>query len=115
MRKLEDLHPADIAEIMEDLSAAERQGIIASLDEETAAAVPRGVGRASHHANRGKNWIQRKRRTFWKRWLPDAGGPTFWEICPRKLPKNFCTKMPGQEADEVPRVAGVRSPQRPAA
>jgi len=27
--KLEDLHPADIAEIMEDLSAAERQGIIA--------------------------------------------------------------------------------------
>src|SRR5580700_7467525 len=36
--KLEDLHPADLAEIIEDLSAAERQGIIASLDEETAAA-----------------------------------------------------------------------------
>src|SRR5258708_3166953 len=36
--KLEDLHPADLAEIMEHLSAAERQGIIASLDEETAAA-----------------------------------------------------------------------------
>src|SRR6185312_10171924 len=31
--------PADLAEIMEHLSAAERQGIIASLDEETAAAV----------------------------------------------------------------------------
>src|ERR1700719_4946118 len=27
-QKLEDLHPADLAEIMEDLSAAERQGII---------------------------------------------------------------------------------------
>src|SRR3981189_1282467 len=40
--KLEDLHPADLAEIMEDLSAAERQGIIASLDEETAAAVLAG-------------------------------------------------------------------------
>jgi magnesium transporter len=37
--KLEDLHPADLAAIMEDLSAAERQGIIASLDEETAGAV----------------------------------------------------------------------------
>jgi magnesium transporter len=37
--KLEDLHPADLAEMMEVLSAAERQGIIASLDEETAAAV----------------------------------------------------------------------------
>jgi len=33
------LHPADLAEMMEELSAAERQGIIASLDEETAAAV----------------------------------------------------------------------------
>jgi len=39
--KLEDLHPADLAEMMEELSAAERQGIIASLDEETAAAVLR--------------------------------------------------------------------------
>ncbi|PYU00033.1 MAG: hypothetical protein DMG34_19895, partial [Acidobacteria bacterium] len=29
--KLEDLHPADLADIVEDLSAAERQGIIASL------------------------------------------------------------------------------------
>src|ERR1700741_565708 len=37
--KLEDLHPADLAEMMEELSAAERQGIIASLDEETAAKV----------------------------------------------------------------------------
>jgi magnesium transporter len=37
--KLEDLHPADLAEMMEVLSAAERQGIIASLDEETAAEV----------------------------------------------------------------------------
>jgi sporulation protein YlmC with PRC-barrel domain len=37
--KLQNLHPADLAEMMEELSAAERQGIIASLDEETAAAV----------------------------------------------------------------------------
>src|SRR5215472_7001378 len=35
--KLEDLHPADLADIMEHLSASERQSIIASLDEETAA------------------------------------------------------------------------------
>src|SRR5690242_2198763 len=37
--KLEDLHPADLADIVEELSASERQSIIASLDEETAAAV----------------------------------------------------------------------------
>ncbi|MGA2509664.1 MAG: CBS domain-containing protein [Candidatus Acidiferrales bacterium] len=35
--KLAQLHPADIAEIMEELSPDERQSIIGSLDEETAA------------------------------------------------------------------------------
>ncbi len=36
-QKLEKMHPADLADIMEDLSPAERQAIIASLDEQTAA------------------------------------------------------------------------------
>lgn len=35
--KLAQLHPADLADIMEDLSPDERQSIIHSLDEETAA------------------------------------------------------------------------------
>ena len=35
--KLETMHPADLADIMEELSPAERQAIIASLDEESAA------------------------------------------------------------------------------
>jgi magnesium transporter len=35
--KLAQLHPADLAEIMEEISPAERQSIIDSLDEETAA------------------------------------------------------------------------------
>ena len=35
--KLEKMHPADLADIMEDLSPTERQAIIASLDEESAA------------------------------------------------------------------------------
>jgi magnesium transporter len=38
-QKLAALHPADIAEIMEELSPDERQGLIGSLDEETAAEV----------------------------------------------------------------------------
>jgi len=38
-RKLELMHPADLAEIMEELSPAERQSIIDSLDEEAAAEV----------------------------------------------------------------------------
>ncbi len=36
-KKLEHMHPADLADIMEELSPHERQSIIASLDEETAA------------------------------------------------------------------------------
>ena len=36
-QKLESMHPADLADIMEHLSPVERQSIIASLDEETAA------------------------------------------------------------------------------
>jgi magnesium transporter len=36
-QKLEKMHPADLADIMEDISPAERQAIIASLDEQTAA------------------------------------------------------------------------------
>ena len=36
-QRLTELHPADLAEIMEELSPAERQGIIDSLPEETAA------------------------------------------------------------------------------
>jgi magnesium transporter len=36
-KKLERMHPADLADIMEELSPHERQSIIASLDEETAA------------------------------------------------------------------------------
>ena len=35
--KLESMHPADLADIMEHLSPTERQAIIASLDEQTAA------------------------------------------------------------------------------
>lgn len=36
-QKLTEMHPADLAEIMEELSPAERQGIIDSLPEDTAA------------------------------------------------------------------------------
>ncbi len=37
--RLARLHPADLADIMEELSPSERQGIIASLDKQTAAGV----------------------------------------------------------------------------
>jgi magnesium transporter len=38
-QKLAQLHPADLADIMEEMSPDERQGMIDSLDEETAAGV----------------------------------------------------------------------------
>ncbi len=37
--RLARLHPADLADIMEELSPSEREGIVASLDEQTAAEV----------------------------------------------------------------------------
>src|SRR2546429_7664845 len=52
--KLEDLHPADVAEMMEDLSAAERQGIIAALEEETAGGGPSGPDEGLDSQSRGK-------------------------------------------------------------
>jgi magnesium transporter len=97
--KLEDLHPADLAEIMEHLSAAERQGIIASLDEETAAAVL-----AELDARLTTQIVEKldpgKAADILEEMAPDAAADVLAGL-PRETSEELLEEMPGQEADEV--------------
>ena len=97
--KLEDLHPADLAEIMEHLSAAERQGIIASLDEETAAAVL-----AELDERLTTQIVQKldpeKAADIIEEMAPDAAADILAEL-PKETSEELLEEMPGREADEV--------------
>jgi magnesium transporter len=97
--KLEDLHPADLAEIMEYLSAAERQGIIASLDEETAAAVL-----AELDARLTTQIVEKldpgKAADILEEMAPDAAADLLAGL-PKETSEELLEEMPGQEADEV--------------
>jgi magnesium transporter len=97
--KLEDIHPADLAEIMEALSAAERQGIIASLDEETAAAVL-----AELDARLTTQIVEKldpeKAADILEEMAPDAAADVLGEL-PKETSEELLDEMPGQEADEV--------------
>jgi Mg/Co/Ni transporter MgtE len=97
--KLEDLHPADLAEIMEHVSAAERQGIIASLDEETAAAVlaeldERLTTQIVEKLDPGKA------ADILEEMAPDAAADLLADL-PRKTSEELLEEMPGLEAAEV--------------
>src|SRR5215475_6930067 len=85
--KLEDLHPADLADIMEDLSATERQSIIASLDEETAAAV---LGELD----------ARLTTQIVEEMAPDAAADVLADL-PKETSEELLEEMPGREANEV--------------
>jgi CBS domain-containing protein/sporulation protein YlmC with PRC-barrel domain len=97
--KLEDLHPADLAEIMEHLSAAERQGIIASLDEETAAAVL-----AELDARLTTQIVEKldpgKAADILEEMAPDAAADVLGGLS-KETSDELLEEMPGQEADEV--------------
>ena len=97
--KLEDLHPADLAELMEHLSAAERQGIIASLDEETAAEVlaeldQRLTTQIVEKLEPGKA------ADILEEMAPDAAADLLADL-PKETSEELLDEMPGQEADEV--------------
>ena len=97
--KLEDLHPADLAEIMESLSASERQGIIASLDEETAAAVL-GELDARLTTQIVEDLDPEKAADILEEMAPDAAADLLADL-PAKTSEELLGEMPGQEADEV--------------
>jgi magnesium transporter len=96
--KLEDLHPADLAEIMESLSAAERQGIIASLDEETAAAVLAELDERLTTQIMEKMDPERAADIL-EEMPPDAAADLLAEL-PKETSEELLEEMPGQEAAE---------------
>jgi magnesium transporter len=97
--KLEDLHPADLAEIMESLSAAERQGIIASLDEETAASVLAELDERLTTQIVEKMDPERVADIL-EEMPPDAAADLLAEL-PKETSEEVLEEMPGQEAAEV--------------
>src|SRR5712692_3416456 len=97
--KLEDLHPADLAEIMEHLSAAERQGIIASLDEETAAAVLAELDERLT-TQIVEKLDPEKAADILEEMAPDAAADLLADLS-KETSEELLDEMPGQEADEV--------------
>ncbi|HMI51507.1 MAG TPA: CBS domain-containing protein [Candidatus Saccharimonadales bacterium] len=97
--KLEDLHPADLAEIMEHLSAAERQGIIASLDEETAGAVLAELDERLT-TQIVEKLDPEKAADILEEMAPDAAADLLADL-PAETSEELLEEMPGQEADEV--------------
>jgi len=97
--KLEDLHPADLAEIMEALSAAERQGIIASLDEETAAAVLAELD-ARLTTQIVEKMDPEKAADILEEMAPDAAADLLADL-PKETSEELLEEMPGHEAAEV--------------
>src|SRR6202045_2076432 len=97
--KLEDLHPADLAEIMESLSAAERQGIIASLDEEMA-----GKVLAELDERLTTQIVEKldpeKAADILEEMAPDAAADLLAEL-PKETSEELLEEMPGQEAKDV--------------
>src|ERR1700736_419016 len=97
--KLEALHPADLAEMMEDLSAAERQGIIASLDEETAAGVLVELDKRLT-AQIVEKMDSEKLADILEEMPADAAADLLAEL-PKKRSEELLDEMVGQEANEV--------------
>ena len=97
--KLEHLHPADLAEIMEDLSAAERQGIIASLDEETAAKVLTELDERLT-TQIVEKLDPEKAADILEEMAPDAAADVLAELS-KETSEELLEEMPGQEANEV--------------
>jgi magnesium transporter len=97
--KLEDLHPADLADIVEELSASERQSIIASLDEETAAAVLAELD-ARLTTQIVEDLDPEKAADILEEMAPDAAADLLADLS-KETSEELLHEMPGQEAREV--------------
>lgn len=97
--KLENLHPADLADIMEQLSASERHAIIASLDEETAAAAL-----AELDARLTTQIVEKldpeKAADILQEMAPDAAADVLAELTP-ETSKELLDEMAKDEGQEV--------------
>ena len=89
-QRLAHLHPADLADILEDLSTEERQSIVASLDEETAAEAL-GELDARLRLQIVENSLPIKPPTSSRKCSPTRR-PTFSTNSPLKIRKKFSMK-----------------------
>lgn len=97
--KLEDLHPADLADIVEELSASERQSIIASLDEETAASVLAELD-ARLTTQIVEDLDPEKAADILEEMAPDAAADLLADLS-KETSEELLEEMPGREANEV--------------
>ena len=98
-QKLANLHPADLADILEDLSTEERQSIIDSLDEETAAET------LSELDHRLRNQIvekldPEKAADIIEEMQPDQAADLLAALSP-ETSKELLAEMPHEEARDV--------------
>jgi magnesium transporter len=98
-QKLERMHPADLADIMEDLSPVERQSIIASLDEETAAEALAELDKRLT-TQIVETLDPEKAADILEEMDPDQAADVLAELTPQTS-QDVLREMPGEEAREV--------------
>ena len=98
-QKLERMHPADLADIMEELSPVERQSIIASLDEETAA---EALGELDKRLQTQivETMDPEKAADILEEMDPDQAADVIAGLTPESS-RDVLREMPGKEAREV--------------
>ena len=84
--RLSQMHPSDMADILEELAPAERQALFSSLDEEVAAEALEEVKPKMQQSLIESLDSEAGRRTSSKRWTP-ALPPTFSRSSPTSAPK----------------------------
>jgi len=77
--KLEQMHPADLADIVEELSPAERGAIFETIDSEAAADALSEVDPKMQPAS-SKPWSRRKPRTSSEEMAPDEAADILSEL-----------------------------------
>jgi len=97
--KLARLHPADLADIMEELSPAERQAIVASLDEETAAEALAELD-ARLQAQIVEKLDPEKAADIIEEMDPDEAADLLADLSP-ETSRELLQEMPREEAQEV--------------
>jgi CBS domain-containing protein len=98
-QKLEKMHPADLADIMEALSPNERQSIIASLDEETAAEALAELDKRLT-TQIVETLTPEKAADILEEMDPDQAADVIADMTPEKS-RDVLSEMPGDEAREV--------------
>jgi magnesium transporter len=98
-QKLEKMHPADLADIMEELSPNERQSIIASLDEQSAAEALAELD-ARLTSQIVEKMAPMRAADIIEEMDPDKAADVLARLSP-ELSEDVLEEMPGEEAREV--------------